>query len=64
MNKMDTQGIINPEHLLPSSLLDEHNSDNECDFNSNINFKENLSLFNEEDKKSDSKKEVNYILKK
>jgi hypothetical protein len=59
---MDTQRIINPEHLLPSSLLEEHNSDNECDSNSSINFNENLSLFNDEDKKDDPIQEVIYIL--
>ena len=59
---MDTQEVINPEHLLPSSLLDEHNSDNECDSNLSIYFNENLSLFNEEDKKDDLIKEVIYIL--
>ena len=55
---MDSQGIINPEHLLPSSLLDEHNSDNESDSSPRFNFNENLSLFNEEDKKDDSIKVI------
>ena len=36
------------ESLLPSSLLEEvHNSDNESDSNSSIDFNENISLFNE-----------------
>ena len=44
---MNSQGMINVETLLPSSLLDEdHNSDNESD--SSINFNKKLSLFNEE----------------
>ena len=56
--KMNTQGIINPEALLPSSLLDEvHNEDNENESSLSINFNEKLQLFNEE-KKDESPNEV------
>ena len=45
---MNSQGIMKAESLLPSSLLEEvHNSDNESDSNSSIDFNENISLFNE-----------------
>lgn len=55
---MNTQGIINPEALLPSSLLDEvHNEDNENESSLSINFNEKLQLFNEE-KKDESSNEV------
>lgn len=55
---MNGQGIINPEALLPSSLLDEvPNSDIENDSNSSINFNENLQLFNE-GKKDESPRQV------
>ena len=55
---MNSQGMINVETLLPSSLLDEdHNSDNESD--SSINFNKKLSLFNE-DQLDDSPDQVIY----
>ena len=58
---MKSKGIINEEeNLLPSSLLEEeHNSDNGSD--SSFNFKEKLSLFNE-DKTDDLQNQVNNII--
>ena len=58
---MKSKGIINEEeNLLPSSLLEEeHNSDNESE--SSFNFKEKLSLFNE-DKTDDLQNQVNNII--
>ena len=53
---MNSQGMLNVDSLLPSSLLeDAHNSDNESD--SSINFNKKLSLFNEE-KADDSPNQV------
>jgi hypothetical protein len=53
---MNSQGMLNVDSLLPSSLLEDvHNSDNESD--SSINFNKKLSLFIEE-KADDSPNQV------
>ena len=61
---MNSQGMLNAEALLPSSLLDEvHNSDNESDSNSSINFNGNHSFFNEnKNDKNDNSAEVNHLI--
>ena len=59
---MNSQGMLNVEALLPSSLLDDaHNSDNESDSNSSINFNENHSFFNEK-KNDNSANEVTHLI--
>ena len=59
---MNSHGMINVEALLPSSLLDEvHNSDNESDSNSSINFNVNHSFFNE-NKNGNFVNEVTHLL--
>jgi hypothetical protein len=60
---MDSQRVIDTEKLLPSSLLEElHNSDNESDSNTSINFNQKLSLFNEEIENDNWPNQVIYFL--
>ena len=60
---MDSQRVIDTEKLLPSSLLEElHNSDNESDSNTSINFNQKLSLFNEEIENDNWPNQVIYFI--
>ena len=60
---MDSQRVIDTEKLLPSSLLEElHNSDNENDSNTSINFNQKLSLFNEEIENDNWQNQVIYFI--
>ena len=60
---MDSQRVIDTEKLLPSSLLEElHNSDNESDSNTSINFNQKLSLFNEEIENDNWTNQVIYFI--
>ena len=60
---MDSHRVIDTEKLLPSSLLEElHNSDNENDSNTSINFNQKLSLFNEEIENDNWQNQVIYFI--
>lgn len=60
---MDSQRVIDTEKLLPSSLLEElHNSDNESDSNTSINFNQKLPLFNEEIENDNCLNQVIYFI--